>query len=44
MEKIKEDGRPKVNGTIKLVQMSQNKLKIDTEILMDKKDFISNLP
>jgi hypothetical protein len=42
MEKIKDDTRPKINGTIKLVQKSKNQLIIDSEITMDKEDFIKN--
>jgi hypothetical protein len=36
MENNRDKNKPKVNGTIKLTQISQNKVKIDSELSINK--------
>ena len=36
MENNRDKCKPKINGTIKLTQLSQNRIKFDYELSMDK--------
>ena len=42
MENNRDKNKPKINGTIKLTQLSQNRVKFDYELSMDKQDLIKN--